>query len=74
VVHVDATACSTVPGLSELPQHTDLAPAQNHPELDIEGYQLTCVGYRVFLPPLPAKWGQLGVWKPRTMWPDIFTK
>ena len=43
-------------------------------EPDIEGYQLTCVGYRVFLPPLPAKWGHLGVWKPRAMWPDIFTK
>jgi hypothetical protein len=29
-------------------------------EPDIEGYQLTCTGYRVFLPPLPAKWGKLG--------------
>jgi hypothetical protein len=34
-------------------------------EPDIEGYQLTCIGYRVFLPPLPAKWGKLGVWRPR---------
>ena len=32
----------------------------SHP--DVEGDQFTCVGYRVFLPPLPAKWGKLGNW------------
>ena len=26
------------------------------------GDQYTCKGYRVFLPPLPAKWGKLGAW------------
>lgn len=41
---------------------------------DIEGDQFTCTGYRVFLPPLPAKWGKLGVWNPRVMWPEVFTK
>ena len=38
------------------------------------GDQYTCTGYRVFLPPLPAKWGKLGVWKPEAMWPDVFTR
>ena len=38
------------------------------------GDTYTCTGYRVFLPPLPAKWGRLGVWKPAEMWPDIFPK
>ncbi len=38
------------------------------------GDQYTCTGYRVFLPPLPAKWGKLGVWKPQVMWPDVFSK
>ena len=26
------------------------------------GDQYTCTGHRVFLPPLPAKWGKLGLW------------
>ena len=38
------------------------------------GDTYTCTGYRVFLPPLPANWGKLGVWKPEAMWPDLFTK
>jgi hypothetical protein len=38
------------------------------------GDQYTCRGYRVFLPPLPARWGKLGVEKPAAMWPDIFTR
>jgi len=38
------------------------------------GDQYTCTGYRVFLPPLPAKWGKLGVWKPQVMWPGIVSK
>ena len=38
------------------------------------GDTYTCTGYRVFLPPLPANWGKLGVWKPSAMWPDIFPK
>ena len=38
------------------------------------GDEYTCTGYRVFLPPLPAMWGKLGVWKPQAMWPDIFSK
>jgi hypothetical protein len=38
------------------------------------GDTYTCTGYRVFLPPLPARWGALGVWRPATMWPDIFPK
>jgi hypothetical protein len=41
---------------------------------EIEGEQFTCTGYRVFLPPLPAMWGKLGVWKPGVMWPEVFTR
>ena len=38
------------------------------------GDTYTCTGYRVFLPPLPAKWGKLGVWKPERLWGDVFSK
>jgi len=40
----------------------------------IEGDQLTCTSYRVFLPPLPADWGRLGVRRPSALWPDIFPR
>ena len=39
-----------------------------------EDEPVTVTGYRVFLPPLPAKWGKLGVWKPERLWGDVFSK